>query len=261
MSLPVYETYSAYYDLLYRDKDYLGEVNYVDRLIRRQLPDAKTLLDLGCGTGVHALLFAQRGYAVHGIDRSKAMLEIAETRAENSLPGANKPTFSVGALTDFNVSSRYDVVVSLFDVVGYLTDDTAVRAMLANVRSSLRHGGLFLFDCWYGPAVHNQKPGTTVRRIENQTISLLRLAESSFDVRRNRIDVSYDVFVTHKPDERITHIREAHSVRCFFEDELDGLLAPFGLKRSFAKAWFTEADPSPDTWSVLHGYVLEDGPP
>ena len=48
------DNYSRYYNLLYSDKDYLGESRYIDGLIQKYSPGAKNVLDLGCGTGRHA---------------------------------------------------------------------------------------------------------------------------------------------------------------------------------------------------------------
>ncbi|MDY0327537.1 MAG: class I SAM-dependent methyltransferase, partial [Arcobacteraceae bacterium] len=64
------DLYSQYYDLLYSDKDYIGEVEYVDSLIKANSNKVETLLDMGCGTGKHAELFCDKGYKVHGIDLS-----------------------------------------------------------------------------------------------------------------------------------------------------------------------------------------------
>ena len=69
--------YSCYYNLLYKDKDYAGEAEYIHRLVNAHHPHAKTLLDLGCGTGKPALLLAQAGYRVTGVDRSEEMLAAA----------------------------------------------------------------------------------------------------------------------------------------------------------------------------------------
>ena len=71
--MAVFDRYAQYYDLFYREKDYRGEVDYVDALIKRYATnDARTILDLGCGTGGHAVLLAQKGYHVTGVDRSGA---------------------------------------------------------------------------------------------------------------------------------------------------------------------------------------------
>jgi ubiquinone/menaquinone biosynthesis C-methylase UbiE len=56
-----FRKYASYYDLLYRDKDYSAEVVYIDSLVRRHCPESHYILELGSGTGRHALLLAQRG--------------------------------------------------------------------------------------------------------------------------------------------------------------------------------------------------------
>lgn len=46
-----FKLYSAYYNTLYKDKDYDSEVNFVTSLLANYAPGAKTILELGCGTG------------------------------------------------------------------------------------------------------------------------------------------------------------------------------------------------------------------
>ena len=58
--MSVFGGYSRYYDLLYRDKDYAGEVAFVHGIIDEHAPQAQSLLDLGCGTGAHAAILAER---------------------------------------------------------------------------------------------------------------------------------------------------------------------------------------------------------
>jgi SAM-dependent methyltransferase len=257
VSLKNFDAYSAYYDLLYRDKDYAGEVAFLDELIQAEQSGSKSILDLGCGTGIHDWLLAERGYAVHGIDRSSNMLERAAARAGAHPLAAKVPRFSQGDLTDFSVGSRFDVVVALFDVISYLTDYESLQAAFSNIKASLKPGGLLVFDCWYGPAVYTQRPGTRVRRMENEQIALTRIAEADFDCRRNRIDVRYEIFVKSKQHGEVEILSEVHPMRCYFDDELIHLLAGFGLVPRFAMQWFTKAPPSTESWSVLFGFVLD----
>ncbi|MBL4653181.1 MAG: class I SAM-dependent methyltransferase, partial [Flavobacteriales bacterium] len=76
--MKVFDNYSAYYDLLYRDKPYEEEVAYVDGLIKDFAINASTILNLGCGTGKHDTFFAQKGYDVDGVDLSSSMINLAK---------------------------------------------------------------------------------------------------------------------------------------------------------------------------------------
>ena len=58
------EDYSEYYDLFYADKDYVAEVAFVRDIIQRHKPNARSILDLGCGSARHAVEFARAG--LHG---------------------------------------------------------------------------------------------------------------------------------------------------------------------------------------------------
>jgi SAM-dependent methyltransferase len=253
-----FDVYSAYYDLLYRDKDYERESAFIDSLIREHHPAARHLLDVGCGTGIHDWYLANRGYSVTGIDRSETMLAVARKR-QDSFPGVqSKPTFFRGDATDFKTGQKFDAVVSLFDVVSYLTSYEDVRAMFANVRSALNTGGMFIFDCWYGPAVYFQQPGTRVRKLESDDIKLTRIATADFDHSQNRVDVHYEMFVNWKNADRIDTFTETHPMRCFFESEISQFAREFGFTPVFSMGWFTREAPSTQTWSALFGLKLTE---
>ena len=69
-STAVFADYARYYDLLYRDKDYEAETEYVAALICKFHPSARSILKLGSVTGIHVSLLAEKGFTVHGIERS-----------------------------------------------------------------------------------------------------------------------------------------------------------------------------------------------
>ena len=107
--------YSQYYDLFYSDKDYHGEAEYIDSLIKNSSKNTKAILDMGCGTGKHASLLCDKGYSVHGIDLSEDMLKIAETRRNDR---EEQLSFSHSNIQELDLK-KFDVVVSLFHVMSY----------------------------------------------------------------------------------------------------------------------------------------------
>ena len=74
--MKAFGNYSRYYNLLYKDKDYKGEAGFIHDLIQKYSPGAKSILDLGCGTGRHDALLAEKGYVITGVDMSEEMLLI-----------------------------------------------------------------------------------------------------------------------------------------------------------------------------------------
>ena len=94
----VFGDYGRYYDLLYADKDYAAEAQYVASLLERfritpcsklQTPNSR-ILEFGCGTGKHARLLAEMGYEVTGIERSAEMAEEAGSREQGAGSGKRK---------------------------------------------------------------------------------------------------------------------------------------------------------------------------
>jgi ubiquinone/menaquinone biosynthesis C-methylase UbiE len=89
--MTVFSNYARYYDLLYQDKDYAGEANFIHGLIQKHTPNVRKIQELGCGTGKHAELFFKMGYEVLGIDISYDMLEAANRRLGGlEVKGGNK---------------------------------------------------------------------------------------------------------------------------------------------------------------------------
>lgn len=144
--MAVFGAYSRYYDLLYRDKDYAGEAAYVRSLIERTKPGARTLLDLGCGTGRHDALLAELGYSVTGVDRSSEMLEVARASAAKLGP-EKAPRFEQGDVRTVRLGKTFDVVVSLFHVVSYMTTNADLKQAFRTAREHLAPGGSSFSTC------------------------------------------------------------------------------------------------------------------
>src|SRR3972149_6103014 len=74
-----YGRFARYYDAVYDGVlDYHADCDYLDSLFRRFLRRRpKSVLDLGCGTGSHAIELGRRGYEVVGLDLSKSQLAVA----------------------------------------------------------------------------------------------------------------------------------------------------------------------------------------
>ena len=245
--------YSQYYDLLYADKNYVGEANYIRSLLNQFGDQPSTVLELGTGTGRHAELLAESGLHVDGVEVSNTMLAAASERSRRAAERKLAGSFQVhaGDARSFRIDKMFDAVVSLFHVVSYQTSNADVRAMFETVSSHLRPDGLFIFDVWFGPAVVTTRPEVRVKRMENDACSLIRIAEPTLDLNRNRVDVGYTMLVTNKANGEASQFTENHPMRYFFPLELDMVANQSGLEIVDSEEWLTGAEPSSDTWGVV----------
>ncbi len=240
----VFDEYAQYYDLLYQDKDYEGEAKYIAGLLKKYVPEAKYLADIGCGTGKHAELLTRYGYIEHGVDMSEDMLRLALKRAE----GNDMLSFSCASLQDFSLEKPADAVTALFHVMSYQSTNSMLTVALQNIYQNVRIGGMFIFDCWYGPAVLLQLPELRVKRMENEMIKVTRIAEPVIRENDNIVEVHYDVFVENKSAKTIHEIREKHVMRYFFQDEIKRFLHDAGFKLMDSFEFMTGNPLSKDTW-------------
>ena len=248
--MSVFQAYARYYDLLNAEKDYAAEVDYVEALLRRH-HRLRSILELGCGTGIHSSLLAGRGYAVLGIDRSEEMLSLAAQRVRSLAEDERQRIdFALGDATRLRTGRKFDAVVLLFHVVSYQTTDENLKATMATARAHLDRGGLMLFDCWYGPAVLEQRPEIRTRHMQDESTSVTRLAEPEMIPDMNVVNVHFTVTVRdlHSAEEEV--IRETHRMRYLFLPEIESLFDSAGFELVLAEEWLTGNQPGTNTWSL-----------
>lgn len=248
----VFDHYSRYYDLLYQDKDYEGEADYVRELILQFQPAAKTILELGSGTGRHAELLAAQGLKVTGVELSPQMLEIANERAQRLAAEGPSTNFSIqqGDARNFRIDQHFDTVISLFHVASYQVTNVDILNMFQTANHHLRPGGCFVFDVWYGPAVLAQQPAVRVKRLEDDAVSVLRIAEPCINTYANRVDVQYTVLVSDKLSGAVEQFTECHPMRYYFPLELDLIANQSGFEIVHSEGWMSGHAPSEQTWGV-----------
>lgn len=241
--------YASVYDTLYDDKDYPSECDLIERCFREASTDIRSVLDLGCGTGRHAAILAERGYQVVGVDRSPTMIEAARRRAQISA-AASRLKFHVADLRNFRTEAKFDAVTMMFAVLSYQIEDDDLRDALRVVRDHLRPGGLFLFDCWYGPAVTHLRPERRTKHCTGPTQEVVRTATSTLDTTRRRVVVTFEIERHAEGIESRT--TETHTLRYFFPQELGQFLERADLSLLKLGA-MPDLDRTPDetTWNVF----------
>ena len=238
----VFNTYSRYYDLLYQDKDYVGETDYIQALMARHGITQGNLLEFGSGTGKHGCLLAERGYHVHGIERSADM--VAQTALCEGF------TCQQGDICKVQLGRTFNAVISFFHVVSYQVSNDALLSMFARASEHLIPGGLFIFDVWYSPAVYAQRPEVRVKRMADDSVEITRIAEPIIYPNENRVDVNYTVFAHDLVTGESSKFTETHPMRHFSIPEVDNIAGLCGFEKVTAEAFLTSDQPGENTWGV-----------
>ncbi|MHB1988156.1 MAG: class I SAM-dependent DNA methyltransferase [Acidimicrobiales bacterium] len=129
------ERLAAIYDQLDPDRSDLDAyVALADAL------GARSVLDIGCGTGTFACLLAMRGLEVAGVDPAEASLEIARAKQ-----GADKVRWLCGDATTL-LLFQVDLVTMTGNVAQVFLSDEAWASTLSGVATALRPAGHFAFE-------------------------------------------------------------------------------------------------------------------
>lgn len=155
------------YDLIYRFKDYPAESQKIIELIEKEMPDARTILDVACGTAEHDVYLSQQ-YQVDGLDLDPEFVRIA---AEKNPQG----NFYHADMRDFDLGKTYDVILCLFSSIGYVKSLDNVIKTLACFKHHLNPEGVILVEPWFTPDIWHVDSSIHMLSAENDNIKVCRM--------------------------------------------------------------------------------------
>ena len=228
-------------------KNYSGETEYVHNLIRSQCPGARTILNLGCGSGRHDRCLTEYGYTVTGVDISEEMLVAARQAAG----GKETLEYVHGDVRSVRLRKKYDAVIALFHVMSYQVTNEDLLDAFATAHYHLKQNGVFIFDCWYGPGVLTDGPEVRIKEIEDDMISITRIAQPEMYPNDNVVDVKYLVFIKEKMSGNVYEIRETHRMRYLFQPEAKHLLLDSRFNCERSEDWMTGETLGSKCWNAV----------
>jgi SAM-dependent methyltransferase len=252
MSSP-FRRYARHYDLLYRDKDYAAEAQFVARLLARNLgrpPRQTKILDLACGTGRHASELNGLGYQVEGSDISADMIEIARERAAESrapLRFHNESFQTCG-----RIGEKYHAVIAMFAAIDYLTDYADLARSLQNIRELLHPGGVFVFDFWNGNQVLKSYSPERTKEARDGNLTIVRKSRTVLDLVSQVATVVFQ-FTLLESGTVVHEFTEEHRIRYFFPQEMLDLLAASDFEVIQRCPFMKDEQPiDPEEWNLTY---------
>jgi SAM-dependent methyltransferase len=186
------------YDLVYSFKDYASESTWVIHAVRTRVPQARSLLDVACGTGMH-LEHLKTEFDCQGLDLNAEFVDLARQRT-----GVRVHRDSMDS---FDIDQKFDAVVCLFSSIGYTS---GLPGAIGSMARHLNPRGVLIVEPWLRPdqwiADHVQ-----VLNQEGEGIHLVRMTTSRVDGSQSILEMHYLV----GSPSGIEHLAETHRLTLF----------------------------------------------
>jgi len=138
-----YSKLAYIYDDLMSHVDYKSWSRFIQKIIQSWNPDAQKILDISCGTGSLLLKVDSKRYRLYGCDYSLDMLKVASSKCKALK--VSMPLWQ-GNMISFQLKQKIDVIISLYDSVNYILNESAWQNMFDCAYHALNSNGLFIFD-------------------------------------------------------------------------------------------------------------------
>lgn len=239
----LFTDYAKTYDQEVFTQGTLQEVGFIEKEIRKD--KRVRILDVGCGTGRHAVELARRGYDVTGLDLSPSQL--ARAREKAGAAGV-KVKFIRKDARRFDFRGGFGLVIMLCEGGFPLMETDAMNFLiLENCAKSLRKGGKLVFTTLNAlfPLV------ASLKKILNEGAVGTRTSRITFDVatlrERSVLEVKDDTGKT-----KVLHCSE----RFYMPSELSWMLKTLGFRKveifgGTVGKFSRKAKPSPKEFELL----------
>jgi cyclopropane fatty-acyl-phospholipid synthase-like methyltransferase len=138
-----YQHFAFLYDVLMDEAPYEKWLDFFQKKVSGHLNSAKSLLDIGCGTGTLAIQLAGQGFNVTGVDLSDEMLAVSASKLAET---DQRITFVQQDMRQLQLGQTFPIATAFCDVINYLESFEDVKETFSSVYDHLDDGGLFLFD-------------------------------------------------------------------------------------------------------------------
>lgn len=214
------------YDLIYAQfKDYEVETEHIHQLIVEHNPKAKTILDIGCGTGEHASRLAhQYGYLVDGIDIEPAFVDLAKKKHPLG-------TFTVANMADFHLSKNYDVLLCLFSSIGYIDSLANLQNTMNCFMDHVKPDGLLIIEPWFEPGVMSGGK-SFMHTAETEALNVCRMSYTELAGIKSILHFEYLI----GSEAGLSSFNERHELTLFTREQVTSCLKTAGFEVKYTSS-------------------------
>jgi len=243
----IYHDYAPFYDGSGQLRFAVLMGQYLSELLDRHPAAGRRALDVACGTGTLAMLLADDGWDVTGLDSSAAMLDQADAKAEHiatlgqvtfvqgdmrglltndQRPMTNDQRTQLDTFSSFVLRpSSFDLVTCVYDSLNYLLDERDLESCFEGIARVLAPGGLLVTDM--NTRSFLQYDWGTCEVIEQA--GLIQVTQSYFDPAAECSTMVLSCFAG--DDQRgYTRFDETHIERAYAPEIVERLLRSAGLE-------------------------------
>jgi len=202
--------YAKYYDKIYLDKPYEEESKYISRILKKK---NLRILEVGCGSGEHALKFNNLGYKITAIDSSKQMILIAKKKSQ-------KIKFLNRDGLYYRSKEKFDAIILLFHVINFFKTLKELKYFFITASYNLKKDGLLICDFININALKKFPPAKEIKTvILKKELSLVRKTFPSFNKSTGIFTIKFEILI-YKLKLLIDNFFEIHRLRLHTIDEM-----------------------------------------
>lgn len=197
---------------VYSHRDEAEAEKLVDIIVKNiNLEPQSSLLDMACGAGRHAVVFAKMGFNVTAVDLSQRLLSEAKKNAFNAEVIID---FVLSDIMDYKVIKKFDLAVNLFTSIGYFEDDEENYAVIKKAYNMLNESGYFILDYFNKDFLMKNLIPTSVlslnglRIVQNRSIKGKRVVKKIIIEKNGLIEEFYESVRLYSYDEMWNIINE-----------------------------------------------------
>jgi len=190
----------------------------------------RSVIDIGCGPGNHALRLSKLGYQVTGVDVSPTMLKIAKEKDKEG-----KIRFIRGDMKKLEKvipkSQRFDAAICLGQVFSHLMTNKDVQAFLSRLHEILKQNVLFVFSARNAKKINEEYLNKLLldHMLNEEKLQLLMLGHNIRDSQDPNIIVWNPIYIMKENSKVDLQIRE-HKLRWFEFSTLKKIITKKGFK-------------------------------